>query len=265
MQFNIPTKKTDQQIKSYLTNGPIFGQILLELYNLIKLGWFENVLEIENKFKELIIKEFGPSTIFPFVEQTNAYHEPFGKSICVSINDEVAHSRPRDRRLELLDIISIDAGAFIDGLNYDAGFTASRIEQDWARAPLEVLKELTTYQFIKNTGFISEMIERYAKVKDLGTVIALAGHGIGKSLHEAPKIFNAPHKNNPEGVALFDNMCFCIEPIYAFEDKLVSDVYIDSDNWSIKTTSEALATHWETLFYVKDNKIIDVIGITEWI
>ena len=94
-QLNIPIKKSKKQIESYLKHGKYFGNILKEIYDTLII---DNILktsrDIELYFKELSEK-YDPMVDYPFRDQINQEGKRFKAPICVSINDSVAHSRPK--------------------------------------------------------------------------------------------------------------------------------------------------------------------------
>lgn len=267
MQPHIPVKKSKKQIKSYLKHGKEFGKILFQIYETLQDNILKTSRDIELYFKELA-EHYDPTVDYPFRDQVNQQGKRYKAPICVSINDAVAHCRPKSTtKLKKNDIISVDCGLKINGLMYDSAFTvADNSEQpDWIKAPHHTLRRIGAHTKLTNTSNISKIIQNTAENYYLDIVTALAGHGIGTSLHEAPQIHNA--MGNFASIDLFEGLVFCVEPIYTYSgllDTKQSPVYIDSDGWTIKTVNKQPSTHWETMFAVIDNRLVDLIGITKW-
>lgn len=124
-------------------------------------------------------------------------YEGFPASACVSVNGEVVHGIPsRERVLKEGDIVSVDAGAYIDGFHGDAArtFPVGKISPDAARL-IEVTRQCF-YEGLRfarlgyRIGDISGAIQDYAESHGYSVVRELIGHGVGRNLHEAPMCLN---------------------------------------------------------------------------
>lgn len=275
---NIPIKKSQKDIAFYLKRGPVFGEILFELYTKIKENKLRNADEVNREYIKLITKRFYQDRllpvyheVFPFITQKNLYGDLFPKEICVSINDCVAHGFNEEPFKEG-DVISVDCGfrdtTYTSGkkqanLHYDAAFTIKIGEtQDWVTTPLKALQEIIIKN-PRNTLELGAVIEEIAEKNGVSTVVSLSGHGIGYSLHEAPIIYNAQGKFVNE--ELFDGLCFCAEPIFSLSKKsCITKTYLDSDGWAIYTRDKLPTSHFETMFCVVNGQIIDLTGMTSW-
>lgn len=266
MQPQIPIKKSSEEIKSYLKYGRVFGNHLQTIYNYLSRGsLLDSPAAVERYFIEESYK-YNKNIKFPFIYQQNQYKEEYGDAVCISINDIVAHKRPDETVFKTGNIISCDFGWQLDGLMYDAAFTVvyGNSAPKWVNAPKEALWQIATSR-AQTTWDISNIIEKVALYSNLDIITALAGHGIGRELHEPPKIHNAVGDFVP--TKLFNGLVFCAEPIYTYKEDnsepKQTDVYIDSDRWSIRTVDGQPTSHWETMFYVNNGKLIDLVGITE--
>ena len=142
----------------------------------------------------------------------------FPSAICVSINEEVVHGIPsRERILEEGDIVSIDAGAIVNGYHGDAACTYAVGKISEERARLLSVTHRALHIGIEQVipghtiGDIGHAIEEWVLGNGCGLVREYSGHGIGKKLHEAPQV---PNFGNPRsGVTLKTGMTFCIEPM----------------------------------------------------
>jgi len=269
---NLPIKKSEKEIEQYIKNGKLFGEFLKLIHWKISSGnvWTSGMIEYE--FETFVMSidistDIQERKLFPFSSQKNSRGQIFNHYICVSVNDCVAHGYYKKDFAEG-DIISADFG-FIDelGLHYDAAITAVykvKDEESWITAPLRALKDIVTRQ-PEDTQGVSDVIENRCDTEGLSTVLALSGHGIGHSLHEPPTIYNA--KGQFANEPMFDGFVFCAEPIFSLKKHKADTIiktYIDSDGWSIYTRDKRPTSHWETMFAVKDGRIVDLTGMTEW-
>lgn len=185
-------------------------------------------------------------------------YDGFPASICTSINEEVVHGIPSNRRLKEGDIISIDIGVCYKGYHSDSAWTypVGKIDADkqyllehTERAlfvGLSVIKEGI------RVGDIGYAIEQYIKKHNLGIVRELVGHGVGQNLHELPDIPNYGQKNT--GPILKEGMVIAVEPMINLGTE---NIYILDDDWTIVTADNKPSAHFEhTILVTKDGYII---------
>ena len=174
--------------------------------------------------------------------------------ICTSINEEVVHGIPKNRKLKDGDIISIDIGVCYKGYHSDSAWTyaVGKINEDkeyllkhTEQALYEGLRKIKVGNYI---GDISEAIANYAKAHNLGIVKELVGHGIGKNLHEFPDVPNYIDEN--KGPILQENMVIAIEPMLNLGSP---NVWLLEDNWTIAAQDGLPSAHFEhTVLITKD-------------
>jgi methionyl aminopeptidase len=186
--------------------------------------------------------------------RTRGVKTSFPNSICVSINEEVVHGIPsRDRILREGDIVSIDAGAVIEGYHGDAACTypvgeISPKRAELMRVTLEALhigiKEAAAGHTI---GDIGHAIEAWVLGNGHGVVREYSGHGIGRKLHEAPQVpnFGAPRS----GVTIKPGMTFCIEPMVMNGGEKIESV---ENGWTVVTSDKSDAAHFEHTLLITD-------------
>ena len=175
-------------------------------------------------------------------------------SICTSINEEVVHGIPSNRKLKNGDIISIDIGACYNGYHgdsawsYKVGHISSEKEyllKHTENALYEGLKQVKEGNYLNDIG---TSIEKYAKSHNLGIVRELVGHGVGKKLHEEPDVPNYNIKK--KGPLLKEGMTIAIEPMLNLG---THKVYILDDDWTIVTGDNKPSAHFEhTVVVTKD-------------
>jgi methionyl aminopeptidase len=170
----------------------------------------------------------------------------FPASICPSINEEVVHAIPGDRRLKDGDVISIDVGVEKDGYYGDAARTFTVGESDEkVRRLLEVTKEalhkgIEQARAGKRVGDISHAIQSHVESNGYSVVRELVGHGIGRAMHEEP---NVPNYGPPDrGPRLMAGQVIAIEPMVNIGGP---EVLTQPDGWTVVTKDGSLSAHFE--------------------
>lgn len=185
-------------------------------------------------------------------------YEGFPASICISINDEVVHGIPRNRKIKNGDIVSIDFTVKLNGYESDAARTYIIGNVPSETEDLVKNTELALYVGIKEVkpgariGDISHAIESYAHNHGLSVVRELVGHGIGTNMHEDPDIPN--YGESGTGPLLKEGMVLAIEPMLNLGRR---EVCMLDDDWTIVTEDRSLSAHFEhTVAVTKDGCII---------
>lgn len=181
-------------------------------------------------------------------------YEGFPSTLCTSINSEVVHGFPSDRKLKNGDIISIDIGACYKGYHGDSAWTYAVGEvDDKTRKLLEDTEKslfvgLAQVKPGNRIGDIGYAIEQYAHKHNLGVVKELCGHGVGTSIHEDPEVPNYGIPNT--GPRLKEGMVIAVEPMLTLGRP---DIFIHDNNWTIDTQDGSLSAHFEhTVVVTKD-------------
>ena len=183
----------------------------------------------------------------------NFMKEPvYRHTICSSVNDEVVHGIPGERVLEPGDAVSIDSGAEVAGWNGDAAFTVvvadpARPELVAERQRLADVTEQSLWHGIaalataSHLNHVGAAIEDYIRSQgDYGILTEYVGHGIGRSMHEAPPVFN--YRVNRSGPEIRPGLVVAIEPMVTAGG---IDTYVKEDDWTVATTDGKSAAHWE--------------------
>ena len=178
----------------------------------------------------------------------------FPSSICASINEEVVHGIPSNRKLINGDIISIDIGVCYKGYHSDSAWTykvgdiSEEKEYLLKHTEASLFKGLEAIIPGNRIGDISNAIEEYANEHNLGIVKELVGHGVGSNLHEDPEIPN--YGKSGIGPRLKEGMCIAIEPMLNYGGCEVSML---DDDWTIVTDDKSPSAHFEhTVLITKD-------------
>ncbi|MGG3449663.1 MULTISPECIES: type I methionyl aminopeptidase [Bacillaceae] len=170
----------------------------------------------------------------------------FPGSICASVNAELVHGIPSDRRLKEGDIISVDIGAYYKGYHGDSAWTyaVGQIVPETEKL-LEVTEEslyvgLGEARPGEHLSNISHAIQTYVESNGFSIVREYVGHGVGQNLHEAPQI---PHYGPPgKGPVLKPGMVLAIEPMVNAGRRYVKTL---EDNWTVITQDGKMCAHFE--------------------
>ncbi|MBC7442337.1 MAG: type I methionyl aminopeptidase [Ramlibacter sp.] len=173
-------------------------------------------------------------------------------TVCASVNDDVVHGIPGSRVLAAGDIVSIDSGAIIEGWNGDAAFSfvipdPSRPDLVAERQKLSDVTEQSLWHGIarlavaRHLNEVGDAIEDYVESQgDYGTLTDYVGHGIGRSMHEAPPVFN--YRVRQKGPDVKPGLVVAIEPMVVLGS---IETYTRDDDWTVATSDGLAAAHWE--------------------
>ncbi|KOU40128.1 MULTISPECIES: type I methionyl aminopeptidase [unclassified Streptomyces] len=191
----------------------------------------------------------------------------FPATICTSVNEVVVHGIPDDKTvLKDGDIISIDAGAIIDGWHGDAAYTAfvgtghapelielSRVTEESMWAGLAAVKKGN--KLLDVSRAIESYIRRQPRPSTgkYGIVEDYGGHGIGSEMHMDPHLLNYVDKrrmlgrHNPK---LVPGFCLAIEPMVSLG---TARTEVLEDDWTVVTTDGSWSSHWEHSIALTEN------------
>ena len=172
---------------------------------------------------------------------------PYPGVVCLSVNDAVVHGIPSTYALVDGDLLSIDCGAYIDGLHGDAAVTigvgtidddARRLSDATSRALAAGIAAAVPGARI---GDISYAVETVARAAGYGQPQGIGGHGIGTAMHEEPGV---PNNGRPgRGMVLREGLVIAIEPqlLEGGDDRCVTR----RDGWTVATKDGSRAAHFE--------------------
>lgn len=171
---------------------------------------------------------------------------PFPKSICTSINEQVCHGIPSDKKLKKGDAVNIDITVIKDGYHGDTSkmFFAGKAPPHIAR--LADITQQCMYRGIQQVrpgatlGDIGHAIQTFAEKNNYSVVREFCGHGIGKIFHEEPQVL---HYGKPgTGTTLEEGMIFTIEPMI---NQGKRHIKILADQWTAVTKDRRPSAQWE--------------------
>ena len=238
------TIKTPEEIKIMTEGGKILAEIMKELEKQVEPGITTKTLD--ELAEELILKSGGKPSF--------KGHEGFPATLCTSINEEIVHAVPSERKLKEGDIISLDLGICYKGFHTDMAITLpvgniSPEDQRLIRVTKKALKRGIKKARIGNTfGDIGNTIQRHVESQGFNVVRELCGHGIGKEIHEEPQILNYGKRRT--GPQIKEGMVFCLEPMVTMGDWRIKKT---KDEYGFKTADGSLSCHFEqTMAVTKD-------------
>lgn len=228
--------KSAQEVVRMREAGAVVGRLLRHLRDIAQAGMTTRQLDEESV--EFLKKENAKPAFLGY--------RGFPATLCVSVNEEVVHGIPGSRRMREGDVVSIDAGAIVDGWFADAAITLAlgRVSKP-AEALIETARcalEAGIAQAVigNRISDISHAIQQCIDKQGFGIVRDFVGHGIGRALHEDPPIPNFGEPNT--GPRLKAGMVLAIEPMVTLGGY---EVEVLSDGWTAVTKDRSLAAHFE--------------------
>lgn len=236
--------KSEREIELLKVAGQIVGDTHKYLIPFIKPGI--TTKELDNLAHKYIISRGATPSFLGY--------EGYPGSICTSVNEEVVHGIPSNRKLKNGDIISIDIGACYKGYHGDSAwtYTVGHVNKE----VLDLMKHTEESLFaglsvVKEGAHISDIgyaVSEVAKKYNLGVVKELVGHGVGSHLHEDPDVPNYGRQGT--GPVLKAGMVIAVEPMLNLG---TPNIYILDDDWTIITADDKPSAHFEhTVVVTKD-------------
>ncbi|MEY3587290.1 MAG: type methionyl aminopeptidase [Actinomycetota bacterium] len=233
--------KTEDQIRRMRVAGLLTAKALENVRAAIVPG--VTTLELD-QIAEQTIRDGGGRPNFQLVP--GYYH-----TICASINSEVVHGIPSNKTLQPGDLISIDCGAEVDGWNGDSAFSMVVPGGDAELAARRQLQSdvcegslwagIAALAKAKRLNEVGVAIEDYiAERGSWGILEQYVGHGIGRSMHEDPAVFN--YRVRDAGPKVEPGLCLAIEPMITSGKQNTS---VAEDDWTVVTRDGGDGAHWE--------------------
>lgn len=237
--------KSPEEIKIMRESGRILATILSELENFAEVG--RTTKEIDN-YSEKLFKKYQ-------IQASFKGYKGFPATICASVNEQVVHSIPNERKLENGDILTIDCGVLYEGFHSDSAITIFIGDVNAKVKEFVFVVKKALYSAIEKIkpgtrlNVIGETVQKIVEDQHGYSVVKeLTGHGIGRQLHEDPFIIN--YKDNSTGPILKEGMTLAVEPIVSMG---TSQIITLNDGWTIVTADKLPACQWEhTVAVTKD-------------
>ena len=254
------TIKSEKEIKLMKEACRVTGLVYKELEKYIKPGL--STMDLD-RYADKIIRENGGIPAQKGYPSGMKGVPPFPATLCVSINDEVIHGIPSEKKIiQNGDVVSIDLVVYKDGFNGDAARTfivgegteeAKRLVDITKRAFFEGIKYAVKGNRI---GDVSHAIGEFVESNGFNVVREFQGHGIGREMHEDPGIPN--YGKAGRGIRLEPGMTLAIEPMVIAGNR---EIYQDYDGWTILTEDGSLSAHYENTILIteKEPEILTLI------
>jgi methionyl aminopeptidase len=173
-------------------------------------------------------------------------YQGYQHNICTSVNDQVVHGIPTNRKLREGDLLSLDAGLIHRGFWADAGLTVAigKVSAE-AQRLLDVTRDsldigIAQAKVGNRIGDISAAIQNHVERAGFAVVRQFVGHGIGRDMHEDPQVPNFGIAGR--GPLLKPGMVLAIEPMVNAGSP---DVALLGDGWTVVTTDHSLSAYFE--------------------
>jgi methionyl aminopeptidase len=246
----VVTRKSRAEIEKMRQAGRIVAEVLALVEDALEPGVSTAALD---RIAEEHIRRSGATPSFKGYPGVNP-RRPFPGSICISIDDEIVHGIPGERTIRDGQIVSIDAGAIVDGWHGDAARTFFVGE-----APAAIAELIETTRLAMLAGIaaarpghhvddISGAVEDLARPKGYGVIRQFVGHGIGTAMHEEPQVPN--YRTGRRGRKLEPGICLAIEPMFTLGSH---ETRILEDDWTVVTRDGSLAAHFENTIAVTEH------------
>lgn len=238
------TIKTKDEIEIMAQAGKILATVLKDIEKMARPG--VTTLELDGACEALILS-YGAKPAFKG-------YEGFKHSLCASVNENVVHGVPSGYVLKEGDVIGLDLGVLYKGYYSDMAVTVpiGKVSNK-AKKLIDVSKKALEIGIKKikpgtTVGDIGSEIQKFVEGKGFSVVKDLCGHGIGKNLHEDPKIPNFGNKKT--GEELEEGMVICIEPMVTAGSP---DLKKSEDGYGFAAKDGSLTAHFEHTIAVTKN------------
>ena len=244
--------KNSEQLKLMRIAGRITAEALMVARDAIRPGM--TTLELDTKIRRYIEKCGATPTFLGY--------NGFPGSACISLNQEVIHGIPSNKRIiHEGDIVKVDVGARFRGYNGDSArtFPVGKVSDEALR--LISVTEQSFYEAMKvaragnRIGDIGHAVESFVISNGFSVVKSFTGHGVGAELHEEPEIPN--YGRAGRGARLYPGMTLAIEPMV---NAGTENVKVLRDGWTVVTADGKLSAHYENSIAITES---DPILLTE--
>lgn len=239
-----------EDVKAIREAGKLSAKILKELRDSVKEG--VSAKDIDDLAAKLCA-ENGVVAAFKGVEGISY---PFPNSVCISVNDEILHGVPHASKVfKKGDVVKVDFGIIYKGFYTDHCVTvgiepiSKELQKLISTAKLCVDTAVKEAVVGKTVGDISFALQTVSELAGFDYVTSYCGHGIGKSLHEAPEVSSFGQKG--AGAKLEDGMLLCIENQITTG---IAEVDFAEDDWTLKSVDGSIGAMFEHMVIVREGK-----------
>lgn len=171
---------------------------------------------------------------------------PYPAVTTISVNDELVHGIPGDRRLQPGDIVSIDCGSVVEGFVGDSALTlpVGEVSEEAGRLMAVTLAALLAgidaMRLGRRTGDVSAAVQQTVEAGGFNVVREYTGHGVGRAMHEDPQVPN--YGKAGTGLALKQGMTIALEPMVLAGGP---ETHVLQDQWTVASLDGRLTAHFE--------------------
>jgi len=245
----------EQQINLIRQSCDILHEVEEHLKTIVKEGITTG--EIDRIAEEMILDR-GAHPAFKGVKGDPDYPA----TCCISINEEIVHGIPCERKLQNGDLVSIDCGARYKGYYSDAAFSFA--VGDVSDVVLKLMEATRAANWAGANkawpgnfiGDVSSAIQEVAESAGFSVVRHLYGHGVGANLHEDPPIFNYGRPGT--GTEIVPGMVLAIETMVCEDDYMIVTL---EDNWTVVTADGKLSAHYEDDYLITEDGPVNLTRI----
>jgi methionyl aminopeptidase len=234
--------KSADEIGQMAVAGRFVGELLAELSGVAAVG--VNLMDLERHARRRISERGAESCYWDYAPSFG--RGPFRNVLCLSVNDAVLHGLPHDYVLRDGDLLSIDMAVGIDGWVADSALSVIVGTPDPADLKLIEATEVALEAGIMaarpggRLGDISAAIGEVAHSYGYGVNGEFGGHGIGRTMHEAPHVANSGRAGR--GMRLDPGLTIAIEPWFC---RSTDKITFDDDGWTIRSADGSRTAHSE--------------------
>ena len=252
LSFPLPTKttrtamsisiKSPEEIEKMRVAGRLASEVLDYIEPFVKVGVTTEELDRLCHDYMVNVQACIPA---PLNYAPSGYN-PYPKSICTSVNQQVCHGVPSDRVLKSGDIINLDITTIKEGYHGD---TSRMFVVGEGSIQAKRLCEITFecmwlgISVVRPGGYLGDIgavIQKYAEKNGYSVVREFCGHGIGQKFHEDPQVLH--YGKSGTGPKLEPGMMFTIEPMINAGKAAIREM---ADGWTIVTKDRSLSAQWE--------------------
>ncbi len=233
--------KSAREIEAIERSCQISAEVLYQLRLASRPG--VTTRELDMMAEELILKSGARPS---FKGYSLAGLPPFPGSITTSVNEEIVHGIPSDRKLKSGDLLKLDIGVLKDGFHGDTaisilvGTPTARAKRLFDVTKMSLKLAIEAARPGNRLGDIGYAIQSYVESHGFSVVRDFVGHGLGRSLHEDPQVPHYGRKGH--GAPIQEGMVFCLEPMI---NEGTYRLKLKSDQWTAVTADGRLSAQFE--------------------
>lgn len=242
--------KNAKEIEGIRLSSVLVAKTLQEVKKFVRPGI--TTLELDIIAEDFIRSNGGKPA---FKGYRHGADTPFPGTLCTSVDEEVVHGIPSQRKLKEGELLSVDVGVVLNGFYGDAAISVPVGVCSPEKMRLLEVTEKSLYEGIAEAiagnriGAISEAVQTCVEQAGFSVVRALCGHGVGKRLHEEPSIPNYGNRKN--GTKIRDGMTLAIEPMVNMGQYQVT---VANDGWTIQAKDGKPSAHFEHTIAIINGK-----------